>query len=180
MNQATANVQTTGSIVTDNGRSFPDDVYEETSRATGNQQWVADHWADGKLPTHSTSGDAVVLYTGTGNFKGFQYPDGRGKLKHYNHIQAIRTRSGLIIGDSSCYARGMAHCNYPTDEDYRINLTELKKRLRGEPEEIYDITAISGLDDDTITFESGRVYSVEDDEWSDPDADTSEPNALGL
>jgi hypothetical protein len=176
MNQATAHTITTGQIVADNGKAYPDDVYEETSRATGNQQWVADHWAAGDLPTHSVSGDAVKLYTSTENFVGFQYTDGRGKLKHYKHIECIRTRSGLLIGDSSCWARGFARCSKPRKTEHCIDLTSLKSELRGDDEDIYDITA---LDNDLIVFESGRKYDLEANEWSDPSPDPIDSHALG-
>jgi len=176
MSQATAHTITTGQIVADNGEAFPDSVYTETSRATGNQQWVADHWAAGDLPTHSVSGDAVKLYTSTENFVGYQYTDGRGKLKHYSHIQAIRTRSGLVIGDSSCYGKGWAHCSYPNDRDGYIDLTSLKSELRGDDEDIYDITALNG---DLIEFESGRKYDLEANEWADPSPDPIDSHALG-
>lgn len=176
MSQSTAHTITVGQIVADNDEAYPDDVYEETSRATGNQQWVADHWAAGDLPTHSVSGDAVKLYTSTDNFRGYQYTDGRGKLKHYNHIQAIRTRSGLVIGDSSCYGKGWAYCSYPTDRDGYIDLTSLKSELRGDDEDIYDITALDG---DLIEFESGRKYDLKANEWYDPSPDPIDSHALG-
>lgn len=177
MSQATAHTVTTGQIVADNGKAYPDDVYEETSRATGNQKRVANMWARGDLPTHSVSGDAVKLYTSTENFVGYQYTDGRGKLKHYAHIQAIRTRSGLIIGDSSCYGKGWAHCSYPTETDHYIHVTTLKANLRNEDEDIYDIT---GIDGDEVTFESGRVYDLDQQQWVKATPDPIDSDVLGL
>lgn len=178
MSQATAHTVTVGQIQADNGEYYPDDVYHETSRATGTQQEVADMWADGALPTHSTAGNRVKLYTSTDNFRGYQYPDGRGLLKHYAHIQAIRTRSGLVIGDSSCYGKGWAHCSYPTQyQEAYIDLTTLKANIRNEDEEIYDIT---GVDDGEVTFESGRVYDLEEKEWVTATPDPIDSDVLGL
>jgi hypothetical protein len=177
MSQATAHTVTVGQIVADNGEAFPDDVYTETSRATGNQQWVADAWAEGKLPTHSVSGDAVKLYTSTRNFEGYQYTDGRGKLKHYAHIQAIRTRSGLVVADNECYGKGWAHCNTPRDKAGSLPLTSLKDELRGDHEDIYDIVSIS---DDEATFESGRVFDTDSWGWVEDSLEVQgSPSPLG-
>jgi hypothetical protein len=177
MSQPKSRSITTGRIQADNGEYYPDDVYYETKRANGNQQWVADRWADGALPTHSTAGIKVKLYTSTGNFRGYQYPNGKGKLIHYSHIQAIRTNSGLLIGDSSCYAKGFAHCTYPRDCNVRIDLTSLKSKLNGEKETIYDIVEVN---DEEVTFNSGRVYNVGGWEWVVKTPDSVESDVLGL
>jgi hypothetical protein len=176
MSQA-KHVITTGQIQADNGEYYPDDVYTETSRATGNQKRVANMWAKGDLPTHSVAGVRVKLYTSTGNFRGYQYPDGRGKLMHYRHIQAIRTYSGLIIGDSSCYGRGWAHCSYPTETDHYIDVTTLKSELKSEDETVYDII---GIDGDEVTFESGKVYDLDQQEWVTATSDPIDSDVLGL
>jgi hypothetical protein len=174
---STANTITTGQLVADNGKGYPDDVYHKTSKATGNQRWVANQWADGALPTHSVSGDTVRLYTSTENLQGFQHPDGRGKLKHYRHIETIRTRNGLILGDSSCWARGFAKCTKPSSTQYRLDLTSLDSKLMGEPEDIYDIEEIS---DDEVTFSSGRVYDLDQQEWMKVTPSEIESDVLGL
>lgn len=152
----------TGPTITAGSHEYPQSVYEETTRAVGTQQEVADWWAEGKLPVHEATGSYVKLRTSTGNFRGYQYPGGHGKLKHYKHFQAIRTYSGLIIGDSSCYARGMAHCSYPSEEDYQIDVTSLASFLKGESEKVYSITQIK---DGMVSFESGRVLDLESKEW---------------
>jgi len=170
MSKSTAHTVTVGQIVADNGEAYPDDVYTETSRATGNQQWVADHWAAGDLPTHSTSGDAVKLYTSTENFVGYQYTDGRGKIKHYAHIQAIRTRSGLIVADSECYGKGWARCSTPREKAGSLPLTSLKEELLGDNRDIYDIVSIDGVE---ATFEDGAVIDTSILEWISP------PNGMG-
>lgn len=162
-------------IVADNDQEYPRSVYHETSRATGNQQWVADQWAEGALPTHSTAGSKVKLYTSSGNFKGYQWPDGSGKLVHYSHIQAIRTLSGLIIADNSCYARGRARCNTPKDTDHRIDVTALKKQMN-DAETIYDITEING---DEVIFNTGRAFDLDDGDWIKGDSEV-DGGALGL
>jgi hypothetical protein len=144
------------------GNEYSRGIYYKTTRATGNQQWVANEWAKGALPTHSVSGDSVKLYTSTDNFRGYQYPDGRGKLMHYAHIQAIRTYSGLILCDSSCYAKGWARCSTPNDNDGYFDITTLKAKLRGEDVGIYDIEE---YDDGDIQFSDGSEYDVEHWEW---------------
>lgn len=150
-------------IEADNGHQYPPNVYESTTRAVGSQRWVARNWAAGKLPTHNcTNGSKgkCVLRSSTGNFKGFQHQDGSGLLKHYAHIEAIRTRSGLIIGDKECYAKGRAQCSKPTC-DYKLPLTTLKANLRSEPDDIYDIVAVEAFDNGAVVeFESGETYIV--------------------
>jgi len=148
-------------MIQHNDKKYDEETYHKTSKATGKQQWVADQWAKGALPVDSLT-DSVLLYTSSGNFEGHQRPDGSGKLKHYRHIQAIRTLSGLIIADSSCYGDGWAHCNTPKNTDHRINVTSLESSLKGEDETIYEITEIEGSE---VTFSSGRVWSLADDEW---------------
>jgi hypothetical protein len=158
----TAHTITTGRIVADNDRDYPADVYHQTSRATGDQQWVADQWAAGALPTHSVKGNCVRLYTGTENFVGKQYPEGHGLLQHYAHIECIRTRSGLIISDTSCYGRGWAHCSTPTDVDARLDVTTLKENLRSADVDIYDITEVN---DEVVTFDGGAKYDLNENKW---------------
>lgn len=91
----------------DTEHRYPADVYEVTTKAVGSQQWVANQWAEGKLPLHDT------LRSSTGNFKGHQYDDGSGKLKHYRTIEAVRTLNQTVISNTQCYARGFAHCSTP-------------------------------------------------------------------
>lgn len=98
-----------------NGHTYPCSVYQPTTRATGTQQWVADQWASGALPTHSATGASCKLYTSNNNFRGLQYPDGRGVLKHYSTIEAVRTLSGLVITNTECFSRGFAFCTTPRD-----------------------------------------------------------------
>lgn len=108
------NGQQPGTIVAENDREYPADFYTESNRKTGTQRWVANEWAKGSLPTHNTSGSACVLTSSTGNFRGLQYPSGKGKLKHYRTIEGIRTIEGLFISNTECYARGWAHCTTPS------------------------------------------------------------------
>jgi len=174
---ANATTVTTGQIQADNGEYFPDSVYEETTRATGNQQWVADHWAAGELPIHSTSGQTVTLYTSSGNFTGYQYTDGHGKLEHYSTVEAIRTRSGLVISNNQCYSKGWAHCSVPRDRDGNYPLTGLQDELRTEDEDIYDIVEIN---DDEVTFESGKIFDADSWGWVKATPSSIESDALGL
>lgn len=149
-------------IVADNDEEYSADTYHETTKAVGNQQWVANHWADGALPTHSTSGKRVKLNSPTGNFRGIQFTDGKGKLLHYAHIEAIRTYSGLIISDTSCYAKGWAHCSTPNHVDHQIDLTSLQGQIRNSSETIYDIEDIN---DSVVEFSSGQKYDMESQLW---------------
>jgi hypothetical protein len=142
--------------------------------AYSSQHDIAEAWADGALPTHCTTSNGIRLYS-SDNFKGIQHPDGSGELQHYSHIQAIRTKSGLIIGDSSCYGRGLAYCTYPNDTEERINLTALKKQMNSS-ETIYDITEIDGSE---VTFNTDRVYDLEKEEWIQ-DSDEPDNPVLGL
>jgi hypothetical protein len=158
----TAHTITTGRIVADNDRDYPADVYHQTSRATGKQSWVANEWAKGALPTHSVKGNYVRLYTGTENFVGKQYPEGHGLLQHYAHIECIRTRSGLIISDTSCYGKGWAYCSTPTKKDASFDLTTLKTNIRGANVDIYDIT---DFNDDVVTFDGGAQMDLNNYEW---------------
>jgi hypothetical protein len=156
------------------GIVFPTTIYEPTGRAVHEcQQDVADAWANGKLPTHETGrskkgrrstdeNQAAVLRTaprrnGRVNFKGYQFPDGSGLLKHYSTIEAIRTIEGLIISNSECYARGRARCSVPNFKHGSLPLSKLNMKL-GDDNTIYEIVAINELaneEDAEIVFESG-------------------------
>lgn len=161
---------TTGKIVAENGESFPDDVYEETTKAVGSQQWVADQWAQGMLPLHETGSpgyrsgrdpgerSACVLRSSTGNFKGYQFTDGSGLLQHYSTIEAIRSREGLIVGNIECWSRGWAHCSKPRNPscDHTLPLSSLKDHLGRHDPSLYDIESITEGDEIEITFEGGE------------------------
>jgi len=107
-----------------------------------------------------------------------QKTDRSGKLVHYNHIEAIRTKSGLIISDSSCYARGRARCSTPRscDIEATFDVTTLKANLRGEPETIYEITDV---DDEEVIFESDRKMNLDGYNWIE-DPQTKEVGVLGV
>lgn len=87
---------------------YPRDVYEHSTKAVGTQQWVANAWAEGKLPTHDT------LRTSRGNQRGYQYPDGRGRLVHYSTLAAVRTLNQLVITNSQDYSKGNAKVDHPS------------------------------------------------------------------
>jgi hypothetical protein len=105
---------TTDDTISVGSHEYPADIYEPTRKAIGSQQEVADWWASGRLPTHMDKGNRVLLASGTRNFRGYQYPSGYGKLKHYRTIEAIRTVGGLVVSNTECYARGWAHCSTPS------------------------------------------------------------------
>jgi hypothetical protein len=51
--------------------------------------------------------------TPSGNLRGEHRADGSGELRHYRTIEAIRTRTGLVINNSQCWAGGWAKCTKP-------------------------------------------------------------------
>lgn len=137
---------TTDTIEVENGNEYPADLYEESSKAVGTQQWVADNWAQMKLPLHTNG----VLRTSSRNFKGYQNPDGSGRLKHYRTIEGIRTKSELVISNTECYARGFAHCSMPQAKFCKsktaLPLTALMSRTQNPTQtdlpSVYDIEAV--------------------------------------
>lgn len=153
MSKATANDDDSTEMITaDNGTYFPADVYEETKRAShSSQRGVTRAWCAGKLPTHHTGGEACVLYS-TPNFKGYQYPDGSGKLKHYSTTEAFRTRNGLIINNTECWSKGWAHCSPPlaSERDHRLPLTTLEGH--SETGELRTITGVEDVSDSNLTL----------------------------
>lgn len=101
------------------------DYYEKTTKRVGSQQDVANRWAQGKIPEKEVDtsinsrgskrmSTKTNLVSGSRNFKGYHQPDGTGKLKHYSTIEAIRTKNLLVISNTECWARGMAHCSVPS------------------------------------------------------------------
>lgn len=152
------NSNPTDTIVDQTDTEYTADLYYESTKAVGNQQWVANQWADGALPTHESGN----LRTSTGNFCGKQYPDGHGRLVHYSTTEAIRTRNGLIISNAQCYSRGFAHCTTP-NADYRSNeylslpLTSLESRYNDLPD-VYDIREVRTGDDDENGYDRLVVY----------------------
>lgn len=138
----------TETIDAENGHEYPTSVYEETSRACYNSQdCVTRAFCGGKLPTHNTAGDACKLYSSR-NFKAYQYPDGRGEVKHYSTTELIRTRSGLIINNDECWSKGWARCApAPASErDAALPLTTLDQRKFGSR---FDIEAVEKRVDGT-------------------------------
>jgi len=147
-------------IEASNGEMFPGDIYTETTKSVGTQREVAHWWENGHIAPHQTSGRDCLLRSKTGNFKGYQSPDGSGLLKHYNHIEAIRTRSGMILSDTECYARGWAKCTKPTYA-YSLPLTTIQANIRNEDFGIYDIVDVEEHENGSIvTFENGETYVV--------------------
>lgn len=48
-----------------------------------------------------------------GNFRGTHASDGSGTLQHYRSLEAIKTRSGLVLASTQCWATGWAKCTRP-------------------------------------------------------------------
>jgi ribosomal protein L37E len=76
------------------------------------------------------------------NFAGYQYPDGSGELVHYNRTEAIRTRSGLVLSNSQCFAKGRARCTQPSDTSATLPLTGMRAMLADEDPTLYDISEV--------------------------------------
>lgn len=115
-------------ITASNGTEFPADVYEQTGRACyDSQRQVTNAWCEGKLPTRNMSRNSCVLYSSR-NFKGYQRPDGSGRIQHYSTTEAIRTRSGLVINNAECWSKGWARCSPPraSERDHSLPLTTLE------------------------------------------------------
>ena len=146
-------------IEASNGEMFPGDIYTETTKSVGTQREVARWWENGHIAPHQTSGRNCLLRSKTDNFKGYQSPDGSGLLKHYNHIEAIRTRSGMILSDTECHT-GWAKCTKPTYA-YSLPLTTIQANIRNEDFGIYDIVDVEEHENGSIvTFENGETYVV--------------------
>lgn len=159
------------SITAENGREYPRSVYHEVSRSVySSQQQVADEWANGALPTTSANGSACTLTTGTGNFTGYQYPDGHGVIKHYSTIECYRTKHGIHITNTECWSKGWARCTtpstttVPSGRRYSLPLTTLATE--------YDLNAIEAVEQGDhpthgpktaiIVFDTGRYVLVDD------------------
>ena len=160
MNQAQQCGDGSYPIEASNGEMFPGDIYTETTKSVGTQREVASWWENGHIDPHRTSGQKCLLQSRTGNFRGYQRPDGSGLLKHYQHIEAIRTRSGMILSDKECYAKGFAMCTKPTYA-YSLPLTTIQANIRNEDFDIYDIVDVEEHENGSIvTFENGETYVV--------------------
>lgn len=150
-------------------QKFPKDVYERTTQAVGNQQWVANAWAEGQLPTHEFAGNFCAVRTSTENFRGKQYPDGHGVLKHYKTIEAYRTLNQLVLINSQCYARGWAKCNAPhkgyCEQRFTLPLTAMKRGYKQERPELKHISTVEvGDEEDPNGYDRLVVYEVEGNE----------------
>jgi len=123
------------------------DQYEVIPKCVGTQQWIADAWAEMKLPANTTKLGGAMFASSTRNFRGHQYPDGHGKLKHYKTLEAIRTRNLTTIINAECWSRGWAHCSTPHSamtpkkELHTLPLTTLNSRRNDLPD-IYDISEV--------------------------------------
>ena len=151
--------QTQQWIEASNGEMFPGDIYVETTKSVGTQREVACWWENGNIAPHRTSGRNCLLRSKTGNFRGYQRPDGSGLLEHYKHIEAIRTRSGMILSDTECHT-GWAKCTKPTCA-YSLPLTKIRENTRNKDFGIYDIVDVEEHENGSIvTFENGETYVV--------------------
>lgn len=52
--------------------------------------------------------------TQSGNFEGHVNGDGSAVLMHYRTMEAVRTKSGLVLANSQCWAAGFAKCTPPS------------------------------------------------------------------
>lgn len=102
------------------------------------------------------------------NFAAYQYADGSGELVHYDRTEAIRTRSGLVLNNSQCFAKGRAHCTRPSDYAASLPLTGVQEMLADEDVSVFDISEV--LYDQEQIYISGD-YDSETGEWDYSDAD---------
>lgn len=138
------------------------DCYEEISRYYLDfQADVARAWAEGKFPPHNTSPTGAGILRSSDNFKGIQYPDGTGKLKHYRTREAIRTRSGLTINNSQCWSKGFAHCSPAPGAHARLPLSAIERHLDSETD-VFDIRRVQSEEDPrTGAFGRWKIVSFE-------------------
>lgn len=128
---------------TDDGSDdVPHHHYHATKRkAYGSQQEVAEAWADGAFPTHNVGRRGRAELYSSPNFRGFQHPDGTGRLMHYGTREAIRTHNGLIIANQQCWSRGFAHCSPPRDRDATLPLSAIES-LSDRRDDVFDIVEV--------------------------------------
>lgn len=146
----------------------PHERYHKTNRSTYNsQKEVTDAWASGAFPVKNYNpekGDKAVDLTCSANFYGRQQRDGSGQLYHYNTLEAIRTRNGLVINNRQCWSRGFAHCTPPRgdDRDASLPLDAIRDMIRKYEFSIYDIVRIRGDREQgkIVHFDSGEQVAV--------------------
>lgn len=113
--------------------------YTPTKRAAyHSQREVAKAWREGKYPVH-TGGE---LYS-SDNFRGYLRNDGSGRLMHYRTREAIRTRRGLIINNSQCWATGFAHCTPAPNADAELPIGGIESVMESR-DHVYEIWAVLG------------------------------------
>jgi len=147
------------------------DVYEPISRATGNQQWVANAWARGALPTHNDG----KFYTSTRNFRGYQYPEGHGKLIHYSTLAAYRTLNQTVLINSEDHADGWATLTRPHDrecpngESFFLPLSQMTARLSDAPPLKYVREVLEGDRSDDDGYDKLVVFDLRETDNYDGD-----------
>lgn len=151
---------------------FTDPPYTPTTKTVGTQREVTNWWCAMKVPVKTIEGRIAEFRSQTGNFRGTQYAEGHGKLKHYRTLEAIRTRNGLTITNSECFARGWAHCSPPraNQRDGSFPLTSLSTAISGAgttSKRLYDIYVVGGVPKhrempDWYDGEYHRLVDIED------------------
>lgn len=72
------------------------------SQKEGVEMWLRKEWpAEGRAAGHIVGGP---------NYDCWQHEDGSGECRHYRTTENIRTRNGLLIHSSQCWAAGFASC----------------------------------------------------------------------
>lgn len=171
-------------MVTEQFFLHPD--YEVTGRAChGSQAEVCDAFEDMMFPAHnlatiegltgahsytwSTSGTNPASRgmfrrgrrnntdsNSTINYEAVQAPDGRGVIRHYSTIAAVRTRTGLVLTSEQDWGTGFARMTQP-DGDYHLPLTGVNNVLSGHPETLYDIVDVTVADPGDHDYWSDRI-----------------------
>lgn len=111
------------------GTRYPTSLYSETGKSVGSQRDVTGWWNQYKIKPSRTRGFACVLVSGTRAHKGYQYPNGAGKIVHYSTLEAIRTIHGKVYNNTECYAKGWAHCSPPKAPNDRLPLTHFTSKF---------------------------------------------------
>lgn len=126
------------------------------------QQKVMKAWLRMEWPTHVGNSDTTEIVTGTRNYSARQYLDGSGVIHHYGTIAAIRTKNGLVIGNSEDWAQGFATVTQPwgKDRDATLPLTSVRSMGNMNERKLRSIVSIQSNPGELIRFEDGTAIYV--------------------
>lgn len=64
------------------------------------------------------------------NYEARVYPDGRGEVRYYNTVVAIRHPDGRVINNSNCGSAGFGRCEFPRERLYSLPLDNIDMMVR--------------------------------------------------